>query len=184
MNKQRVILFLIFLQNIGGIYAQEWTKEDSVWLQNVLSGKEKLKLNIDVLKAIETENLISPDKLNSPMLSVPTHLPITKDIMGAAMPLDTCVKKTDPYSIPPSVFVLYGMEAVRKLNLNKKILTPSAAFRNDFGSPVNTSNGNASVVVSFSAEDLLESIFWKSARDKKRNRKRTAILKYYYNANR
>ena len=37
----------------------------------------------------------------------------------------------------------------------------------------------ATIRVYFDAEDLLETIFWKSARDKKRNRKRENTWKYY-----
>lgn len=44
MHKQLLIVMLICLKGADYISAQQWTKKDSVWLQNVLSGKEKLEL--------------------------------------------------------------------------------------------------------------------------------------------
>ena len=43
MHKQLLIVMLICLKGADYISAQQWTKKDSVWLQNVLSGKEKLE---------------------------------------------------------------------------------------------------------------------------------------------
>ena len=39
MHKQLLIVMLICLKGADYISAQQWTKKDSVWLQNVLSGK-------------------------------------------------------------------------------------------------------------------------------------------------
>ena len=47
MHKQLLIVMLICLKGADYISAQQWTKKDSVWLQNVLSGKEKLESRDD-----------------------------------------------------------------------------------------------------------------------------------------
>ena len=52
MHKQLLIVMLICLKGADYISTQQWTKKDSVWLQNVLSGKEKLELNPETMKAI------------------------------------------------------------------------------------------------------------------------------------
>ena len=78
MSKRIITLLLICLSNTGYLYAQ-WTEKDSVWLRNILSGKEKLELNPEALKAIRSGTLIN------------TEEPV------------------DPKDLPPAVFMLYGM---------------------------------------------------------------------------
>ena len=59
MHKQLLIVMLICLKGADYISAQQWTKKDSVWLQNVLSGKEKLELNPETMKAIQSGSFIN-----------------------------------------------------------------------------------------------------------------------------
>lgn len=61
MHKQILIVMLICLRGVDYISAQQWTKKDSVWLQNVLSGKEKLELNPETMKAIQSGSFINLD---------------------------------------------------------------------------------------------------------------------------
>ena len=62
MHKQLLIVMLICLRGIDYVSAQQWTKKDSVWLQNVLSGKEKLELNPETMKAIQSGSFINLDE--------------------------------------------------------------------------------------------------------------------------
>ena len=62
MHKQLLIVMLICLKGADYISAQQWTKKDSVWLQNVLSGKEKLELNPETMKAIQSGSFINLDE--------------------------------------------------------------------------------------------------------------------------
>ena len=62
MRKQLFIVMLICLRGADYMSAQQWTKKDSVWLQNVLSGKEKLELNPETMKAIQSGSLINLDE--------------------------------------------------------------------------------------------------------------------------
>lgn len=80
MHKQIFIVMLICLRGVDYISAQQWTKKDSVWLQNVLSGKEKLELNPETMKAIQSGSFINLDEPASNMkISPVTPLPILKD---------------------------------------------------------------------------------------------------------
>lgn len=76
MHKQLLIVMLICLKGADYISAQQWTKKDSVWLQNVLSGKEKLELNPETMKAIQSGSFINLDEPASDMKNV-TGNPVT-----------------------------------------------------------------------------------------------------------
>ena len=66
MHKQLLIVMLICLKGADYISAQQWTKKDSVWLQNVLSGKEKLELNPETMKAIQSGSFINGNPVTHP----------------------------------------------------------------------------------------------------------------------
>lgn len=108
MRKQLLIVMLICLKGADYISAQQWTKKDSVWLQNVLSGKEKLELNPETMKAIQSGSLINLDKPASNMkLSPVSPLPILKDF-SEYIKADTTRRKIALKDLPPSVFWLYS----------------------------------------------------------------------------
>ncbi|MCD7848485.1 MAG: DUF4858 domain-containing protein [Parabacteroides sp.] len=95
---------LICLKGADYISAQQWTKKDSVWLQNVLSGKEKLELNPETMKAIQSGSLINLDEPASNMkLSPVSPLPILKDF-SEYIKADTTRRKIALKDLPPSVF--------------------------------------------------------------------------------
>lgn len=105
---------LICLNGTEYVYAQ-WTKKDSLWLQNVESGKEKLKLNPETMKAIESGSLINlglPDGLNHPdnpaanMQLKASSLPILKDF-SEYVQADSTRRKVALKDLPVSVFKLY-----------------------------------------------------------------------------
>lgn len=99
---------LICLKGADYISAQQWTKKDSVWLQNVLSGKEKLELNPETMKAIQSGSLINLDEPASNMkLSPVSPLPILKDF-SEYIKADTTRRKIALKDLPPSVFWLYS----------------------------------------------------------------------------
>ena len=81
--------------------AQEWSKEDSIWLQNVLEGKEVLKLNEKAKKAIEDGNLI-PSLMRK---NENRYFDIIIDFNNLGRP--DPVRKIDLYAMPPAVFSLY-----------------------------------------------------------------------------
>ena len=88
--------------------AQEWSKEDSIWLQNVLEGKEVLKLNESTKKAIEDGSLIMPSLIKK---NEDRHLDIIIDFNNIGIPAP--MRKVDPYSVPPAVYSLYIQKMVK-----------------------------------------------------------------------
>lgn len=108
MHKQIFIVMLICLRGVDYISAQQWTKKDSVWLQNVLSGKEKLELNPETMKAIQSGSFINLDEPASNMkISPVTPLPILKDFTEYIQ-TDSAYRKKALKDLPPGVFWLYA----------------------------------------------------------------------------
>ena len=103
MHKQLLIVMLICLKGADYISAQQWTKKDSVWLQNVLSGKEKLELNPETMKAIQSGSFINLDEPTSDMKMSPvTPLPILKDFTEYIQ-TDSTHRKIALKDLPPGV---------------------------------------------------------------------------------
>lgn len=167
MNKQLLLCFLICLNSTDYAFAQ-WTKKDSVWLQNILSGKEKLQLNPETMKAIQSGSLINPDKpANSMILSTPSL--IIKDFSSFIQPVDTGKKLPDYRKMPPSVFMKYGptyVDEPRSFKIMRSIIKEEY--------PRSLSSG-----ISFG--DILDQAFLPSARAKRRNAKRAGTWQNYNN---
>lgn len=165
MEKKLIVLLFVCLHNSANLYAQ-WTKEDSVWLNKVLSGKEELRLNPETLKAIQEGSLINTD-ISSPdkqMKSSPMKLPLAKDFSEYVRP-ERLEKAIDPLTVSPSVYMRYTLDQpLQKETYNK------AAF----GVPQNVKD-NAKRPTGISFDDVLRGIFQPSFRNKTRNRKNAAV---------
>jgi hypothetical protein len=107
MTKKLFSCFIILFAYFNFAMAQEWSKEDSIWLQNVLEGKEVLKLNESAKKAIEDGRLIIPSLMKK---NEYLHLDIIIDFNKIGRP--SPIRKIDPYSMPPAVFSLYIQKMV------------------------------------------------------------------------
>ncbi|MDR1203363.1 MAG: DUF4858 domain-containing protein [Tannerellaceae bacterium] len=157
------------------IYAQ-WTKEDSVWLDNVLSGKEAIKLNPEFQKAIESGTLLNTDIItpSEQMKIVPGRIPLNKDFTEYLSPGKIQkdmedLRDVDPFSIPPAVFMRYGPAiSLQEDKFNK------AAFMTP-----NRIKENAVRPSGHSFDDALRSIFSPSFRARERNRKNATAWKRY-----
>ena len=102
--KQKLTLSALFLfLSCMFIMGQEWTKEDSVWLKNVLEGKDTLKVNEETKKAIEEGRLIAPSWLRN----MDSELELSKDFDNAGTPDSLRISNFDPYTMPPGVYALY-----------------------------------------------------------------------------
>jgi hypothetical protein len=98
-----VSVILLFLFCFPG-FAQEWTKVDSIWLQNVLEGKEAIKINEDTRKAIEEGRLITPPAW---FKNIELEAELIKDFDNIGAPDSFRIRSLDPYSMPPAVYALY-----------------------------------------------------------------------------
>lgn len=175
MNIRIITLLLICLSNTGHLYAQ-WTEKDSVWLRNILSGKEKLELNPEALKAIRLGTLINTEEPASNMIMSPEQSPaqsIQKDFTEYVRPKDTDYnpnRKVAPKDLPPAVFRLYGM--------NKPL--PKVKMLGSFQvSPGIRAEAQKPSGISF--DDLLQQVFMPSSRYKRKNAQRWRTQKYYNN---
>lgn len=175
MSKQIIILLLICLSNAETIYAQ-WTEKDSVWLRNVLSGKEELKLNPEALKAIQSGTLINTEEPASRMKMAPQQSPsqsIQKDFSEYVHPKDPDYnpnRKVALKDLPPAVFMRYGLD---------KPLPRVKMLGSFYVSPSIRAQARKPSGISF--DELLQQVFMPSARHKKRNAQRWQTQKYYNN---
>ncbi|MDR2470069.1 MAG: DUF4858 domain-containing protein [Tannerella sp.] len=200
--KKRVLITALFLTAFAwaGRTQEGWTAQDSTWLRRVLSGKEKLQLNEETLKAIRAGTLLSPGfPTRDSLLAIDRELPIISAFGDIASPQ---TRDTFPSHLPPGVYFLYGLRgnpslpssapspyvserdiAAARSNLRfsaqnveelKRLekLTPRKATVND---PATLRYGS----FSFSGDDLLQTLFRASHRAKKRNAKRAGASKIY-----
>ena len=169
-------------------YSQEWTAEDSLWMQRVQEGTETIRLNEATRKAIESGTLIRDPMFSKQLKSNPPEMPIFKSFEGITAPDN----KLKPQDLPVSVYKRYVQNMDMKDSLpvirneafslsGKQIeelkaldkLTPRKATVDD---PFTIRSGASG---SFSAEDILRTIFWPSHRAKKRNAKNANAWKTY-----
>jgi hypothetical protein len=176
MGKRFILLLFIGIHQTGSLYAQ-WTEKDSVWLENILSGKETIKLNPDVLKAIEYGTLLNTDMISpsDQMKIVPGRIPIQKDFTEYLSPGKIQkdmedARDVDPFSIPPAVFMQYG----------PAIFLPENTFNKAFVMPAHIKE-NAASPSGRSFDDALRSIFSPSFRARERNKKNANAWKHYNN---
>lgn len=169
MNKYIVIGFLICL-NAEYAHAQ-WTEKDSIWLANLLSGKDTIRLNPEFQKAIRNGTLINNDKPGQQMKMAAPSSTITfgKDFSEYVHKEDTSVKRQVAIKdLPPAVFWKYGPQYVKEL----KVITQTREQLLREGLPHTQSHD-------FDA--MLQTIFKPSYSEKKRNAKRSGTWKNYNN---
>lgn len=206
MNRYMFIGLLCLVQQAFNILsAQEWSREDSLWLQNIRAGTDTLRLNPEFQKAIKEGSFINtgtpPGRV---LLDAPSVLPILKDFSEYVKndsTLNDSIRHIDITSVPPCVFLLYhgGLDSVPRINSEaytpQRTLLPKEEIkigklpvgvgvgaRNLYSKEVRDGQRRGTITatgrVYFSLEDLLRSIFWKSERNKKRNLKRAKELVY------
>ena len=180
-------IFLLIVSILPMMAHAQWTEQDSLRLQEFLSGKEEIRLNPEFQKAIESGTFLRPDQPGTHMLSSPSELPITKDF-SEYVQLDTLRRLTNYDSITPVLFMLLNFKLPKnqdwkEFKVGKVPMAANVKLTNIYSDVVKDGQRRGGVLatirVYFDAEDLLETIFWKSARDKKRNRKRENTWKYY-----
>lgn len=194
-------LCIVWIFLFSGSVCAQWTPEDSVRLQNILSGKEEIHLNPEIRRAIENGTFLSTDKPSDKMKSSPLQLPITSDF-SEYIQADTFRVRANYDSITPAVYFLQNLKRPPSLGVRKQAYTSSNPlirrgelrlgklpvyskvsagnlFLDEVKDGQHRGSLNVTLRVEFSLEDILEHIFWKSARDKKRNRKRENTWKYY-----
>ncbi|MDR2774295.1 MAG: hypothetical protein LBC19_06055 [Tannerella sp.] len=189
MAKKILIFCLLAIASSGLINAQNWSREDSLWLRTVIGGNGDVKINEDTKKAIEEGRLIVPPWMKNSENKV-DNVEILKDFDDAGRFDSVRVQSIDPYSMPPAVFALYVlyMHKVDSINASMTCLL-SAEEQESLASflPPEARKGFyvSSVTGGFGGmdfNDLLSMTFSPSYRRKKYNAKYAVAYKNYYDA--
>ena len=106
MTKKIFILCISIISSCGIISAQDWSREDSVWLINILEGRQKLEINEDTKKAIEDGRLTVPSWMKNDDGKI-NDIEVISDFDNAGAYDTTRIFSIDPYSMPPAVYSLY-----------------------------------------------------------------------------
>ena len=175
--------FLVIL-SYNTINAQDWNREDSLWLLNVLDGKVDLKINEDTKKAIEDGRLIMPSWMKGDDGKI-KNVEIIKDFDDAGLPDSASMQSIDPYSMPPAVYALYVLYiekmdsiyesgSIMLSDSDRKTLLeamPASARSKFYYSEMGGGIGG------YDFNHLLSMVFSPSYRQKAKNRKNAAIYK-------
>ena len=180
--KRYYYLFFVMALKFGAVsYAQEsqeWTTQDSLWLQRVLDGTEKIQLNEKTQKAIEAGTFIHDPTSVKQMKINPAKLPIIQLFEGITAPES---QHRQPHELTVSVYGLSVVEQKDPLPDVSRATALHSRIVDDFkmlGTRGEGTSGSGASV-SFSAEDGLRTIFWPSHRAKKRNAKHANAWKTY-----
>jgi hypothetical protein len=193
--RQYYCVFLVFVLKSGIVtFAQEWTEQDSLWLQRVLNGTEKIQLNEETRKAIESGTFIHDPTVVKRMNISPLEMPVIKSFEGITAPQS---KRISPTDMPSSVYRLYGLEHKDTVPHGKIIAMPKGSTATTFNE---TTIWELKLLDAFTPrkatvddkaaapsernkkgnfEDALRSIFWPSHRAKIRNAKNANAWKTY-----
>jgi hypothetical protein len=184
--------FILIISLVTGsseiIHAQDWSKEDSIWLKNYLEGKSEFKLNDETLKAIDEGKLIIPSWMKKN-----ENNGLIQDFEDAAVrdsiEMD---RRINPLSMPPAVFALYVlyMDKIDSINANQTILLSEAEKEklretlppgNATLSVGNSGTGAPSGIIgNLDFNHALSMIFSSQYRRLQYNRKHAAAHKFYY----
>lgn len=155
--------------------AQAWSKTDSLWLANMLKGKDTIRLNPEFQKAIQNGTFINLGEPIGKMQMAPSSLPLAKDFSEYltdrknASDTDSTHRRVALKDLPPAVFMRYGLDRPLPFNgIYKQAYTP---YRRPAGRPATG--------ISLSFGDLLEAAFSSSYRQKMHNRKHATAWKTY-----
>jgi hypothetical protein len=205
MDKRFILLLFIGIYQTGNLYAQ-WTEKDSVWLKDVLSGKEQLRLNPETMEAIRSGNLINTDKPSMELLPVPPILPVSKDFDIRPVNTTAATEQTVDYNkIPPAVFALYKKELMLRpdttgtsqkgafsmpdlrdknwIRIKRSPISITVEATNVYDNQVKDKQIRGGFILrvrlTFSLDDILTGVFSKTERAKRRNKKTANAWKYY-----
>ncbi|MDR2472229.1 MAG: hypothetical protein LBD53_01525 [Tannerella sp.] len=192
-KKVLILLTLSALSNLVG--AQDWSREDSIWLLNVLDGKTELKINEDTKKSIKEGKLIAPEWMKD-SLGNTKKIDVRRDFSNAGAVDSTHISRIDPYSMPPAVYALYVLYMDKLDSLYQEtvsLLSPEerakleealpAGARQTVGFSVSPTGATTGIVMGgLDFNHILSMVFSPSYRQIAHNRKHATAYKNYYDA--
>jgi len=202
MKKLWMVYLVICINNTDVIYAQ-WTEVDSLWLKNMIEGKDSIRLNPETMRAIKEGTFLNGENPFAQPLEAPGILPITRDFWDIS-PEDSLEAQVDTL-LPPAVAHLKKLKEMDSLKigdafrlklkfyekeefrLGQSPFAVSAGAQSLYDENVKDGQRRGSVGGSaklyFSLDDILTYIFRPSERRKRKNKKKLENLKNYYPAN-
>lgn len=190
---KRLLSTALFVM-LGYTFCQaQWTRQDSIRLQQMLSGDQEIKLNEKAVKDIQLEIRTSKELLEKELL-----LDDTKNILNFDMTLPRFHTVADSLLFKPRTIYLslrpYGIngfaefsprpypyvvrDEVRKKSERPSIYNEAFLAQPGIAGRVNRPIG-IGFSVSFSAEDLLQYLFSKKGRARLHNAKHAKAWKTY-----
>lgn len=153
------------------VSAQAWTKADSLWLRDVLAGKDTIRLNPEFQQAIRNGTFLRLDEAAGTMRIAPSALPIGRNFSEYIRPEkdSSSRRKVALKDLPPAVFKRYGLDKPLPFN---GIYANAYTSYTPYAGPPMTGIGT-------SFNDALASLFSPSARRKAHNRKHATAWKTY-----
>jgi hypothetical protein len=103
-NRQFFILILCCQIGVSPVFAQ-WSAQDSLWMRNVLSGKDTIRLNPEAMESIRKGTFLNPEQPRTPMRSISKELPLVKDFSEYFEAQDT-IRRPFKLTDLPSYMVL------------------------------------------------------------------------------
>lgn len=154
------------------IQAQSWSKADSIWLADLLAGKDTLHINPEFQKAIRNGTFINLGEPAGTMQMAPAPLPITRDFSAYLHDPDSAVSaKVALKDLPPAVFMRYGLDKPLPFNgIQTNAFTPFTPFT---GAP------SQSLVNDLDFMGLLFTAFSPHYRQLQKNKKQATAWKTY-----
>jgi hypothetical protein len=185
-KKILIVCFLAAAAN-GWMNAQNWSREDSIWLRNVIEGNGDIKINEETKKAIEEGRLIVPLWMKNSEDQV-EKIDILKDFDNAGKVDSARIQSIDPYSMPPAVFALYVLSMHKMDSINASMTCLLTAREQEMlesflppearkGVYVSSTTGG---IGSMNFNHLLSMVFSPSYRRRAYNAKHAAAYKNYY----
>lgn len=192
MKLRAGILFFLLLTGMSSLYAQ-WSEQDSLNLQRILSGEGEIQLNPEAIRDIrlESPSINLPD-LFEPLMQQDESILRFNEELPTFFTDSVSQKKMYMTLKPYTAFTKYNEDPVYGDKKGEYIwpMATKAYIRpyeaNEYrvrpplpsaGGSFHTTLGGASV--SFSMEDLLQSIFSKKGRARLRNAKHANAWKTY-----
>lgn len=142
MNRRLLFLLLLGFLTVGNLRAQ-WTPTDSLWLKDILSGRDTLRLNPETLDAIQKGTLINPGNSPvTPMMEAARELPLLIDFEEYFQSIDSAVpRKFNWTDLPPALFLRFYNPVMPPIIVfpvgGTAFEGPSGVFQTDFVHPLN-----------------------------------------------
>lgn len=123
MKQQIKLLYLLLPLLILNTWKgqAQWTKQDSIWLKNVLEGKDSLRLNPEFMKEMQEGLFLNPKQPAGEQQTAPRELPITKDFSEYRPYSDNPNRKVSLNQLPPNVFWRHMLPLDPTLPISKSL---------------------------------------------------------------